>query len=181
MYSRRGSLQEGRVVDDSPDHGTYDLSVSALDGSRLDLRTFAGRSTLIVNVASRCGLTPQYAALERLHDRYAERGFSVLGVPCNQFGEQEPGDEAEITVCSASYGVTFPLTTKLEVNGVHRHPLYARLTAIADERGEAGDVQWNFEKFLVSRHGLPVHRFRPQVDPESDEIVAAIEAVLDAR
>jgi glutathione peroxidase len=134
---------------------------------------------LVVNVASRCGLTPQYTGLEQLQERYGERGFMVLGVPCNQFGEQEPGSAEEIqTFCSTTYGVSFPMTEKLEVNGPERHPLYRTLTGTADEAGEAGDVQWNFEKFLVSADGRPVARFRPMVEPESQELTDAIESEL---
>jgi glutathione peroxidase len=141
-----------------------------------------GQAALVVNVASRCGFTPQYEQLEALHEELAGRGFTVFGFPSNQFGGQEPGTAEEIAeFCSATYGVTFPMSQKIDVNGPQRDPIYAALTAVPDASGAAGDVQWNFEKFLVSRHGLPVHRFRPQVDPESDEIVAAIEAVLDAR
>jgi glutathione peroxidase len=134
---------------------------------------------LVVNVASRCGLTPQYTGLEQLQERYGERGFTVLGVPCNQFGEQEPGSAQEIqTFCSTTYGVSFPMTEKLEVNGPGRHPLYETLTATADHAGEAGDVQWNFEKFLVSADGRPAARFRPMVEPESQELTDAIESQL---
>jgi glutathione peroxidase len=154
-------------------------NLSALDGSPLDETALRGRTVLVVNVASRCGLTPQYAGLERLQERYEERGFTVLGVPCNQFGEQEPGSADEIQAfCSTTYGVSFPMTEKLEVNGPERHPLYGTLTATPDEEGDAGDVQWNFEKFLVSADGRPVARFRPTVDPESQELTAAIEAEL---
>ena len=129
-------------------------NLSQLDGASLAADELDGRAVLVVNVASRCGLTPQYTGLERLQGRYGERGFTVLGVPCNQFGEQEPGSAQEIqTFCSTSYGVSFPLTEKLEVNGPGRHPLYGALTATADAAGEAGDVQWNFEKFLVSPEG----------------------------
>src|ERR1039458_9970282 len=151
----------------------------SLQGEPLDLRRFEDKALLIVNVASRCGLTPQYSGLESLQEQYADRGFTVLGVPCNQFGEQEPGSAQEIqTFCSTTYGVSFPMTEKLEVNGPERHPLYKTLTATADEAGEAGDVQWNFEKFLVSPDGRPVARFRPTVEPESEELTDAIESEL---
>jgi glutathione peroxidase len=154
-------------------------SLSALDGTPLDESELRGRTVLVVNVASRCGLTPQYTGLERLQERYGERGFTVLGVPCNQFGEQEPGSAQEIeTFCSTTYGVSFPMTEKLEVNGPGRHPLYGVLSATADGAGEAGDVQWNFEKFLVSAQGRPVARFRPTIEPESQELTAAIESEL---
>jgi glutathione peroxidase len=154
-------------------------NLSTLGGAPLDEAELEGRAVLVVNVASRCGLTPQYTGLEQLQERYGERGFTVLGVPCNQFGEQEPGSAEEIqTFCSTTYGVSFPMTEKLEVNGPARHPLYETLTATADEAGEAGDVQWNFEKFLISPDGSPVARFRPTVEPESQELTAAIESAL---
>ncbi|GAA2551324.1 glutathione peroxidase [Pseudonocardia hydrocarbonoxydans] len=154
-----------------------DVSISALDGSPLP--DLDGRTVLVVNVASRCGLTPQYSALEQLQERYADRGLTVLGVPCNQFGGQEPGSPEEIaTFCSATYGVSFPLTEKVDVNGAGRHPLYERLTATPDDTGTAGDVQWNFEKFLVGPDGTVLRRFRPRTEPGSDEVVAAVEAAL---
>ena len=159
----------------------YEQRISALDGSALDLRTYEGTAVLVVNVASKCGLTPQYAGLEQLQERFAGRGFTVLGVPCNQFGGQEPGTAEEIeTFCSTTYGVTFPMTEKLDVNGPSRHPLYEELTAVPDGEGEAGDIQWNFEKFLVAPDGEIVRRFRPRLEPESPEVVGAIEAVLPA-
>jgi glutathione peroxidase len=158
-----------------------DVTIGALDGQSLDLSQFDGKATLVVNVASRCGLTPQYEGLEQLHQRYKDRGFSVLGVPCNQFGEQEPGTPEEIaTFCSTSYGVTFPMTEKVDVNGARRHPLYQQLTSAPDASGEAGDIQWNFEKFLISPSGDVVARFRPTVTPEADELVSAVEATLPA-
>jgi glutathione peroxidase len=153
--------------------------LNTLTGLPLDEADLDGRAVLVVNVASRCGLTPQYTGLERLQERYGERGFTVLGVPCNQFGGQEPGSAEEIqTFCSTTYGVSFPMTEKLDVNGPERHPLYRTLSEIADEAGDAGDVQWNFEKFLVSPDGSPLARFRPTVEPESAELTAAIEAAL---
>jgi glutathione peroxidase len=130
-------------------------------------------------VASKCGLTPQYEGLERLQQTYGDRGFSVLGFPCNQFAGQEPGTSEEIAeFCSATYGVSFPLFEKVDVNGGDRHPIYDQLTAVPDAEGEAGDIQWNFEKFLVSPDGEIVKRFRPTVDPEAPEVVDAIEASL---
>jgi glutathione peroxidase len=155
--------------------------MQTLDGGVLDLAQFSGRATLVVNVASRCGLTPQYEALQRLHERFEPRGFSVIGVPCNQFGEQEPGSPEEIAAfCSGEYDVSFPLTAKLDVNGPDRHPLYRELTSATDAEGRNGDVQWNFEKFVVSPAGRVVGRFRPVTEPESPEIITAIEAVLPA-
>jgi glutathione peroxidase len=157
----------------------YDVVPAALDGSPLDIDAINGKAALIVNVASRCGLTPQYETLEAIHERYKDRGFTVLGVPCNQFGQQEPGSPEEIaTFCSDTYGVTFPMTEKVDVNGERRHPLYQQLTATPDGAGEAGDIQWNFEKFLVSPDGRVVARFRPAVTPDSGEVVSAIESVL---
>lgn len=155
----------------------YDIPLRTLAGDDATLGEHKGKVLLIVNVASKCGLTPQYAGLERLQARYADRGFTVLGFPCNQFGGQEPGTSEEIAeFCSATYGVTFPMYAKGDVNGEGRQPLYDVLTATADAEGAAGDVQWNFEKFLVS--GDEIVRFRPRTEPESEEIVAAIEARL---
>ena len=157
----------------------YDFSCKTSKGEPKKLKDYAGKVLLIVNTASKCGLTPQYEGLERLHESYAERGFTVLGVPCNQFLEQEPGSAEEIaTFCSTTYGVTFPLFEKIEVNGDGRHPIYAELTQVADADGVDGDIRWNFEKFLLSPDGEVVARFAPQVEPEADEIVAAIEANL---
>jgi glutathione peroxidase len=139
----------------------------------------AGKAALVVNVASRCGLTPQYAVLEKLQDDFADRGFTVVGFPCNQFGGQEPGSAGEIAdFCSATYGVTFPMSDKVEVNGSGRDPIYTQLTATPDADGEAGDIQWNFEKFVLARDGSVVARFRPRTEPDAPEVLAAIEAAL---
>jgi glutathione peroxidase len=157
----------------------YDSPLHALDGAPTSIGDYRGKALLVVNVASKCGLTPQYEGLERLQKTYGDKGFTVLGFPCNQFGEQEPGSSEEIaTFCSATYGVTFPMFEKVEVNGDHRHPVYNELTAFPDAEGEAGDIQWNFEKFLVSPEGEIVQRFRPMVDPEAPEVTDAIEASL---
>ena len=157
----------------------HDIPIRTLAGEPGSLGDLAGNALLVVNVASRCGLTPQYSGLERLQEKYADRGFSVVGVPCNQFGGQEPGTAEEIqTFCSTSYGVSFPLYEKVDVNGADRHPVYAELTQTQDASGTAGDIQWNFEKFLVDADGAVVARFRPNVEPEAPEIVAAIEAQL---
>ncbi|MBU3867029.1 glutathione peroxidase [Streptomyces sp. 4503] len=157
----------------------YDIPLHTLTGEPTSLDAHRGAALLVVNVASKCGLTPQYEGLERLQQRYAERGFTVLGVPCNQFAGQEPGTSEEIqTFCSTTYGVSFPLLEKIDVNGEQRHPLYAELTRTPDAQGEAGDVQWNFEKFLISPEGEVVGRFRPRTEPEADDVVAAIEAQL---
>ncbi|PYC77196.1 glutathione peroxidase [Streptomyces tateyamensis] len=158
-----------------------EIPVHTLTGQPTSLAAYKGKAVLLVNVASKCGLTPQYAGLERLQQQYGERGFTVLGVPCNQFLGQEPGSAEEIqTFCSTTYGVSFPLLEKIEVNGEGRHPLYAELTAFADAEGTAGDVQWNFEKFLLSPEGEVVARFRPRTEPEDAAVVAAIEAQLPA-
>jgi len=157
----------------------YAQHISLLDGQPLDLHALEGKAVLVVNVASKCGLTPQYTGLEELQRTYAARGFTVLGVPCNQFGGQEPDSAEEIaTFCSSTYGVTFPITEKVDVNGQHQHPLFAELTATADADGAAGEIEWNFEKFLVSPGGEVVGRFRPTVTPDSAEVVGAIESVL---
>jgi len=157
----------------------YEVDIAAIDGTRGALAPQAGRVTLVVNVASKCGLTPQYAGLEAVHERYADRGFAVVGVPCNQFLGQEPGTPEEIVeFCTATYGVTFPLTEKIEVNGDGRHPLYSVLTGAADAEGHTGDIRWNFEKFLVGRDGSVVGRFGPQVEPEDPALLAAIDAAL---
>ena len=159
----------------------YDHAINALDGSEADLHDLSGRAVLAVNVASKCGLTPQYEGLERLHERFADQGFTVVGFPCNQFMGQEPGSAEEIaTFCSTSYGVTFPLFEKIEVNGDGQHPLDAELEQVADGEGYTGDIRWNFEKFLISPAGEVVGSFAPQVEPEAPEVVAAIEAVLPA-
>jgi glutathione peroxidase len=156
-----------------------EITLTTLDGSPLSLADYSDRAVLVVNVASKCGLTPQYSALEQLARDYGERGLTVLGVPCNQFMGQEPGTADEIqTFCSTTYGVTFPLLAKTEVNGPGRHPLYAELTKMPDAAGEAGDVQWNFEKFLIAPGGEVVNRFRPQTVPDAPEVIAAVEAVL---
>ena len=157
----------------------HDIDVKTLSGQDASLGDLAGSTLLVVNVASECGLTPQYEGLQRLHEQFAGRGFAVVGFPCNQFGEQEPGTPEEIAeFCSVNYGVSFPMFEKIEVNGPGRHPIYAELTAVPDASGEAGDIQWNFEKFLVGPDGTIIARFRPLIDPEDPAIVSAIEANL---
>ncbi len=157
----------------------YDVSINRLDGSAADLHEYDDKAVLVVNVASRCGLTPQYTGLEEIQGRFAARGFTVLGVPCNQFGGQEPGTPEEIaTFCSTSYGVTFPITEKVDVNGDERHPLYQQLVDVADSEGHSGDIRWNFEKFLVAPGGEIVARFSPMAEPTADDVVAAVEKVL---
>jgi glutathione peroxidase len=158
----------------------YDVAINALDGSPTDLHDLEGKTVLLVNVASKCGLTPQYTGLEQIHERFKDQGFTVLGVPCNQFLGQEPGTAEEIQeFCSTQYGVTFPLTEKIEVNGDDRHPLYQQLVDVPDsDNGHTGDIRWNFEKFLIAPNGDVAARFSPQVLPESDEVVKAIESQL---
>lgn len=159
----------------------YDIPLRTLDGRATSLADYKGKALLLVNVASKCGLTPQYAGLERLQQRYADRGFTVLGIPCNQFLGQEPGSAEEIqTFCSTTYGVSFPLLEKVDVNGDDRHALYAELTKTADAEGTAGDVSWNFEKFLITPDGTVAARIRPRTEPEAPELIAAIEAQLPA-
>jgi glutathione peroxidase len=156
----------------------YDIPVHTLSGEPSSLAPFEGKTVLVVNVASKCGLTPQYEGLERLQKTYGERGFSVVGFPCNQFLGQEPGSAEEIqTFCSTTYGVTFPLFEKIDVNGEDQSPIYATLKQTADADGYAGDIRWNFEKFLVGPDGA-VQRFAPQVTPEDPILVSAIEAAL---
>ena len=156
-----------------------DIALTTLDGRSTTLTELADGAVLVVNVASKCGLTPQYTALEQLAKNYGERGLTVIGVPCNQFMGQEPGTADEIqTFCSTNYGVTFPLLAKTDVNGPDRHPLYAELTTTPDDSGEAGDIQWNFEKFLLAPGGEVVNRFRPRTVPDAPEVIAAIESVL---
>jgi glutathione peroxidase len=157
-----------------------ELPVTTLQGSRTTFGALAdGRVALVVNVASKCGLTPQYAKLEALQEELAGRGFTVLGFPCNQFRGQEPGTAAEIAeFCSATYGVTFPLSDKIDVNGDERDPIYDVLTAETDADGAAGDVAWNFEKFVVGADGEVLGRFRPQTEPDDPQLLALIEKAL---
>jgi glutathione peroxidase len=157
----------------------YDVPVASLEGEDGQLLQQKGNVTLVVNVASQCGLTPQYAGLQKIHEQYRDRGFAVLGFPCNQFGGQEPGSHAEIgQFCETSFGVTFPMFEKIEVNGEGRHPLYDELTQTADPEGHTGDIRWNFEKFLVSRDGEILARFSPLVEPEAPELIGQLEAAL---
>jgi glutathione peroxidase len=159
----------------------FDTPVRTLDGEPSSLGAHRGKALLVVNVASRCGMTPQYEDLEKLHEEYASKGFTVVGFPCNQFGGQEPGTAEEIKkFCSLTYGVTFPMYEKIEVNGAGRHPIYAELTKIADASGEAGDIKWNFEKFVISADGKTIRRFRSKTRPIEPEVVSSIEAALPA-
>ena len=156
----------------------FDIPIRTLKGEESSLGEHKGKAVLLVNVASKCGLTPQYEALEKIHEQYADRGFTVLGFPCNQFGGQEPGSAEEIeTFCSTTYGVSFPMTEKVDVNGPGQHPIYAELTKVADGEGHSGEIRWNFEKFLIAPDGS-VTRFSPMVTPDDPSLVAAIEAAL---
>ena len=157
----------------------YATSISGLDGTPNALAQAEGKVTLLVNVASKCGLTPQYETLEQLQKSYSAKGFTVVGVPCNQFLGQEPGTAEEIqSFCSTTYGISFPLTEKIEVNGENRHALYASLTPVADAEGESGDIRWNFEKFLIGRNGEVIARFHPKTAPDAPEVISAIEGAL---
>ena len=156
-----------------------DTEIGALTGGPADLSQYAGKEVLVVNVASKCGLTPQYAGLQKLYETYADRGLVVVGVPCNQFRGQEPGTAEEIAeFCSVNYGVTFPLTEKVDVNGDDRHPLYTGLVDTPDAEGYTGDIRWNFEKFILAPDGTVAARFSPQVTPEAPELVEAVERHL---
>ncbi len=157
----------------------YDFTAGRIDGAQQSLRDYAGKVLLVVNVASQCGLTPHYAGLQELYANYGDRGLVVLGFPCNQFGTQEPGSEAQIKqFCETRYGVTFPMFAKIDVNGPQRHPLYAYLTAQPTQPDGPGDITWNFAKFLVDRSGNVAARFVPPTAPVSEEVVSAIEKLL---
>jgi glutathione peroxidase len=157
----------------------HDFSARSIEGTERSLRDFSGRVCLVVNVASKCGLTPHYKGLQQLYERYREQGLDVLGFPCNQFAAQEPGSEAEIqSFCEMRYGVTFPLFAKLEVNGPARHPVYVYLTAQPTQPDGPGDVKWNFAKFLIGRDGAVLARFAPPTEPTADALVKAVEAAL---
>ena len=154
-------------------------SLTTLDGTALSPEVLENKVILFVNVASKCGLTPQYTGLEDLQKRYGAKGLTVVGVPCNQFAGQEPGSPEEIaTFCSVTYGVSFPLTEKIDVNGDGRHPIYNELTQVADAEGASGDIRWNFEKFLVAGDGRIVARFSPMVAPDDPSIIGTIEQLL---
>ena len=157
----------------------FSVKIKGLTGGDDALSTVANKVVLIVNVASKCGLTPQYTGLEALQKEFGKSGFSVLGVPCNQFGGQEPGSAKEIeTFCSTNYGITFPMTEKVDVNGASRHPLYAMLTSTKDAEGHTGDIRWNFEKFLVAKDGKVIARYSPMVSPDDETLRAAIRSAL---
>jgi glutathione peroxidase len=157
----------------------WSASIKTLKGEPTTLAAYKGKALMIVNVASKCGNTPQYSTLEALQKKYESKGFTVIGFPCNQFHGQEPGTAEEIqTFCATNYGITFPLMEKIEVNGDNAHPIYKALTPIADVAGKNGDIRWNFEKFVVSADGKKVTRFSPKVKPEDPTVIAAVEAAL---
>lgn len=157
----------------------HDFTMKTIDGQQRSLGDFAGKVVLLVNVASKCGLTPQYTDLEKLHEELAPRGFSVVGFPCNQFAGQEPGTDAEVKqFCSTTYGVTFPLFSKIDVNGPGRAPLYTWLTEQNAQPEGAGDIKWNFGKFVVDKKGQVVARFDPTVKPNAPEVLQVIEKAL---
>ena len=157
----------------------WNVPIKTLKGEPTTLAAYKGKALMLVNVASQCGNTPQYATLEALQKKYAAQGFTVIGFPCNQFGGQEPGTSEEIaTFCATNYGITFPIMEKIEVNGDNRHPIYKALTPIADASGHEGDIRWNFEKFVVSADGKHVTRFSPKTKPEAPEVIGAVEAAL---
>src|SRR5262245_45833572 len=157
----------------------WSAPIHTLKGEPTTLAAYKGKALLLVNVASRCGLTPQYSTLEALQKKYASKGFTVVGFPCNQFKGQEPGTAEEIAAfCATNYGITFPIMEKIDVNGETRHPIYKALTPIADAGGHEGDIRWNFEKFVVSADGKKVTRFSPKTKPEDPTVIAAVEAAL---
>ena len=165
----------------APDSGKsiYDFTLKSIDGQSTPLASYKGKVVLLVNVASRCGFTPQYTALESVYEKYKDRGLVIVGVPANNFMGQEPGTDQEIkTFCSAKYNVTFPMMHKLSVKGEDKTPLYQYLTSKTEDPKFGGEIQWNFTKFLFDRNGNPVARFEPKVTPDSPEVVAAIESAL---
>jgi glutathione peroxidase len=157
----------------------WNAAIKTLKGQATTLAAYKGKALMLVNVASQCGNTPQYATLEALQKKYGPKGFTVIGFPCNQFGQQEPGTAEEIqTFCATNYGITFPIMEKIEVNGPNRHDIYKSLTQIADAGGHAGDIRWNFEKFVVSADGTKITRFSPKQKPEDPAVIAAVEAAI---
>jgi glutathione peroxidase len=160
----------------------WDAPIKTLQGKDTKLAEHKGKALLLVNVASKCGLTPQYTTLEALQKKYADKGFTVIGFPCNQFGKQEPGSAKDIeTFCATNYGITFPMTEKIDVNGPGRHDIYKSLTQVKDEGGHDGDIRWNFEKFIISADGTKITRFEPQTKPDDPKVIAALEAALPKR
>lgn len=170
------------VADNQELSAMWNAAIKTLQGQPTTLAAYKGKALLVVNVASKCGLTPQYSALEALQKKYADKGFTVVGLPCNQFNGQEPGSAEEIAkFCSATYGVTFPMMEKIEVNGPGRHEIYKVLTAVPDGSGYTGDIRWNFEKFVISADGTKITRFDPKTTPDSPAVIGAIEAALPAK
>jgi glutathione peroxidase len=166
-------------VSETQQRSIHDIELSTLNGKPASLSTYGGKVVLAVNTASKCGFTPQYGGLQKLYDTYSSRGFTVLGFPSNQFFHQEPGSAEEIqSFCSINYGVTFPMFAKLDVKGPGQHPLYAILSDFPDDAGKAGNVTWNFEKFLVGKDGRVARRFRSKVVPEDPRLIEAIESLL---
>ena len=158
----------------------HDIRLNTIDEKPTSLGEYKGKVILLVNVASQCGLTPQYKGLQALHEKYKDKGFTIIGVPCNDFGAQEPGTSEEIVqFCSSKYKVNFPLMEKIHVKGPEQHPLYARLTGKDAEF--PGEIKWNFGKFLIGKDGKVLKRFEPRTEPESDEVVKAIETTLAAK
>ena len=157
----------------------YDFTMKSIDGQQVSLKSYQGKVVLLVNVASKCGFTPQYAALESLYEKYKDKGFVIVGVPANNFMQQEPGTDAEIkTFCTNKYNVSFPMMSKVSVLGEDKTPLYVFLTDKSSDPKFSGDIKWNFTKFLFDRNGSPVARFEPNVKPDSPEVIAAIEQAL---
>jgi glutathione peroxidase len=166
-------------VSQTQQRSIHEIELPTLTGKPASLSAYDGKVVLAVNVASKCGFTPQYGGLQKLYDTYSPKGFTVLGFPCNQFFHQEPGGAEEIqSFCSINYGVTFPMFAKLDVKGSGQHPLYAILSDFPDDAGKAGNVSWNFEKFLVGKDGRVVRRFRSKVEPEDPRVIEAIESLL---
>jgi glutathione peroxidase len=166
-------------VSQTQQRSIHEIELPTLTGKPASLSAYDGKVVLAVNVASKCGFTPQYGGLQKLYDTYSPKGFTILGFPCNQFFHQEPGGAEEIqSFCSINYGVTFPMFAKLDVKGSGQHPLYAILSDFPDDAGKAGNVSWNFEKFLVGKDGRVVRRFRSKVEPEDPRVIEAIESLL---
>lgn len=157
----------------------WNVPIKSLQGKDAKLADYKGKALMLVNVASKCGLTPQYTTLEALQKKYGPQGFTVIGFPCNQFGGQEPGTAEEIQqFCSTTYGITFPIMEKIDVNGPGRHEIYKSLTPLKDAAGVDGDIRWNFEKFVVSADGTKITRFSPKTTPDDPAVIAAVEAAL---
>jgi glutathione peroxidase len=157
----------------------YDFTMRSIDGQQVSLSSYRGKVVLLVNVASRCGFTPQYTALEAVYEKYKDRGLVIVGIPANNFGQQEPGTDAEIkTFCSMKYSVTFPMMSKVSVLGEDKTPLYVFLTDTSVNPAIGGEIKWNFTKFVFDRNGNPVARFEPKVTPDSPQVIAAIESAL---